>query len=238
MKTSKSRKCWWKRLRSLQSDLAHCLRQPGSDKKAVRLNTITNALRGLAGSEPEILHVQLPGLEEQLEAMGRTSATTPVGDSLIDALCSRVEAEDQHCNFLLQEEQGAVEDRARDELKHASNPVDERVLRMAMETPPNRMKALLAVFKMLLQSPSIHRKVHSSYVRRCCKGVDPTEEECATIATLVELLRPYIPKRRLPESASRSQEEELPQGYTFKALPHVVTMAPFIILADATLHIS
>ncbi|KAG9070781.1 hypothetical protein KI688_008321 [Linnemannia hyalina] len=132
MKTSKSRKCWWKRLRSLQSDLAHCLRQPGSDKKAVRLNTITNALRGLAGSEPEILQLQLPGLEEQLEAMGRTSATTPVGDSLIDALCSRVEAEDQLCNFLLQEEQGAVEDRARDELKHASKPVDERVLRMGL----------------------------------------------------------------------------------------------------------
>ncbi|KAG9060714.1 hypothetical protein KI688_006851 [Linnemannia hyalina] len=68
--------------------------------KAVRLNTIINALRGLAESEPEIRHVQLPGLEEQLEAMGRTSATTPVGDSLIDALRSRVEAKDQHAKML------------------------------------------------------------------------------------------------------------------------------------------
>lgn len=86
--------------------------------------------------------------------------------------------------------------------------------------------------KMLLQSPSLERPVDAYYVERVCKGITPTAPECTTVATLVNILRPFVPKRQLPKSSSDSKTKENVGGYTFKAEAHVALRAPFLVLAN------
>ncbi|KAH7048613.1 hypothetical protein BKA57DRAFT_437797 [Linnemannia elongata] len=103
---------------------------------------------------------------------------------------------------------------------------------MSAETPADRIKGLHAVMKMLLQSPSLERPVDAYYVERVCKGITPTAPECTTVATLVNILRPFVPKRQLPKSSSDSKTKENIGGYTFKAEAHVALRAPFLVLAN------
>jgi hypothetical protein len=48
----------------------------------------------------------------------------------------------------------------------------------------------------------------------------------------VNVLRPFVPKRRLPRSSEDAKSKERVGGYTYKAEAHVALMAPFLVLAN------
>ncbi|KAF9944515.1 hypothetical protein BGZ72_002314, partial [Mortierella alpina] len=88
------------------------------------------------------------------------------------------------------------------------------------ETPAGSIRALKAVWKMLVESSAIQRGVNGKYVQSCLdKPEDFTLHECEVVARLVNAVRPYVPKR-----AANGK------------YPHSPALcAPLVLLADSVL---
>ena len=89
------------------------------------------------------------------------------------------------------------------------------------EPSRGRLRSLQAVLKTLLESPFIEKDVDSNWVRKTGHvNNDFTDFECKVVATLANLLRPYVPKRRSALQGS---------------VPHVALRAPLVLIANAVL---
>ncbi|KAF9968558.1 hypothetical protein BGZ70_002462 [Mortierella alpina] len=90
----------------------------------------------------------------------------------------------------------------------------------SQETPASSIRALKAVWKMLVESPAIKHDVDGEYVRGCLdKPEDFALHECHVVARLVNAVRPFVPKRA-------------PNGQ----YPHSPALcAPLVLLADSVL---
>ncbi|KAF9553486.1 hypothetical protein EC968_010446, partial [Mortierella alpina] len=87
-----------------------------------------------------------------------------------------------------------------------------------------QIRRLATVLRKLVHSPSIRHKVNKNYVRKSLlKNMDATDREVAVVRDLVNLLRPFAPKRVPVQSGLRD-----PTG-------HVVLSSPMVIIAQATL---
>ncbi|KAF8946740.1 hypothetical protein BGZ46_005697, partial [Entomortierella lignicola] len=97
------------------------------------------------------------------------------------------------------------------------------------EPPRSRLRSLQAVLKMLLESNCIEGEIDRSLVQRSSFGKnDFTTHECDVVAKLVNILRPYIPKRRPGRDGEKSQQ----------SIPHVALRAPLVLLANSVLRAS
>ncbi|KAF9553833.1 hypothetical protein EC968_010090, partial [Mortierella alpina] len=90
----------------------------------------------------------------------------------------------------------------------------------SQETSAGSIRALKAVWRMLVESPAIKHDVDGEYVQGCLdKPEDFTLYECGVVARLVNIVRPFVPKR---EAHGR--------------YPHSpVLCAPLVLLADSVL---
>jgi hypothetical protein len=79
---------------------------------------------------------------------------------------------------------------------------------------------------MLIESPKIRYDIDWKWVKKSgFKGNDFTENECRVVADLANLLRPFIPKRRLRSDGKGYQDP----------LAHVALQAPIVLIANSVL---
>ncbi|KAF9109795.1 hypothetical protein BGX30_008230, partial [Mortierella sp. GBA39] len=202
-----------------------------SKERETRLAVLTQAIRQLITSEPTPTQGnRLKPLDEEFSKSIKPSTTAALEVELEDILIARIAADEAN-DWLAKEYLQHEEDRLTALLDKDCH-VSSKAKRMNAETPADRITGLHAVMKMLLQSPSLERPVDACYVQRVCKGIKPTTAECTTVATLVNLLRPFVPKRRLPRSSKDMKTGERVGGYTYKAEAHMALRAPFLVLAN------
>ncbi|KAG0195231.1 hypothetical protein BGX28_001901 [Mortierella sp. GBA30] len=89
-----------------------------------------------------------------------------------------------------------------------------------------RIRALIAVLKMLVQSPSIQYDITPGYVKNnAFRKEDFEDYECQVVAHLANIFRPYIPKRWMNPTTSTLQD----------SIEHVTLRAPFAVIANTIL---
>ncbi|KAF9079434.1 hypothetical protein BGX27_006453, partial [Mortierella sp. AM989] len=103
---------------------------------------------------------------------------------------------------------------------------DEVEDQVTKEPSRERLRALQAVLKLLLESPHIHEVVDANWVRKTSHvKSDFTDSECEVVALLANALRPYVPhKRKTPDSSALQ-----------KAIPHIALRAPLVLIANSVM---
>ena len=98
----------------------------------------------------------------------------------------------------------------------------------ANESSARTIKALVAISKKLVQEPSTAQSppIDVAAVRAACfRPTDFQQHECQEVANIVNILRPYVPKRRLDPQTNRSKA----------SLPLIALRAPFVLIANTIL---
>ena len=87
-----------------------------------------------------------------------------------------------------------------------------------------QIRRLATVLKTLVHSPAIEHKINKNYVRKSLlKNMDATDRELVVVRDLVNLLRPFAPKRVATKSGHKNHTD------------HVILSAPMVLIAQATL---
>ncbi|KAK3828311.1 MAG: hypothetical protein J3Q66DRAFT_306632 [Benniella sp.] len=114
-------------------------------------------------------------------------------------------------------------------LEDAQDDDEEEKLKASNSAEPSksRLRALQAVLRTLVESPSIEHTVTVEWVRKSSFRYDEfTHEECLLVAKLANSLRPFIPKRRAREDG---------QGRYQESIAHVSLRAPLVMIANSIL---
>ncbi|KAF9987644.1 hypothetical protein BGZ75_000291 [Mortierella antarctica] len=96
------------------------------------------------------------------------------------------------------------------------------------ETSARKIKALVAISKKLVQEPVTAQSppIDVAAVQAACfRPTDFQQHEYQAVADLVNILRPYVPKRRVDPQTNRSKA----------SLPHIALRAPFVLIANTIL---
>ncbi|KAF9965257.1 hypothetical protein BGZ70_005155 [Mortierella alpina] len=87
-----------------------------------------------------------------------------------------------------------------------------------------QIRRLATVLKTLVHSPAITHKINKNYVKKSLlKNMDATDRELVVVHDLVNVLRPFAPKRVATTSGHRNHTD------------HVILSAPMVLIAQATL---
>jgi len=100
----------------------------------------------------------------------------------------------------------------------------------SQDKEPSRatLNSLQVLTRTLLESPFIYGDIDGPYVKASAyKGNKFTERHCQVVAEIVNLLRPYVPKRRPNPDQSGNK--------TLQPIAHVTLSAPIVIIANAVL---
>ncbi|KAF9344070.1 hypothetical protein BGX34_006019, partial [Mortierella sp. NVP85] len=96
------------------------------------------------------------------------------------------------------------------------------------EPSRKKLKSMQGLLKVLLESPSLqNNSISWKYVQQSAfVGSDFTQAQCEVIARIVNILRPYVPKRQVNEGPGRK---------TKAPMAHVALRAPLVMIANAVL---
>lgn len=109
------------------------------------------------------------------------------------------------------------------EVKEGETATIGEAVKEQKEPNRQRLRALQAVLRMLLESPNIQETINSKWVRESgFAKEDFTDRECEVVAQLANTLRPYVPRVK--------QDDE---GRTIKPPAHVALRVPFVSIANS-----
>ncbi|KAF9436325.1 hypothetical protein BGZ76_004286 [Entomortierella beljakovae] len=105
--------------------------------------------------------------------------------------------------------------------------IEDQIANHTLREPSRaRLKAIQAILKTLLESPSIESDIDSNWVRKTSiKGDELTDAKCQVIVSLANILCPYIPKNQ-PNSTGPGYKD---------AVPHVALRVLLVILVNSVL---
>ncbi|KAF9965940.1 hypothetical protein BGZ70_003732 [Mortierella alpina] len=225
-----SRSSWQLRVRQLCDEVADLLSKGNSNEH--RFAAIRGRLHALQQEEPIPIVKSLPPLEQQLqESESRGAGQGPLnGNDDTGLACNTILAVEDPDQLL-----GETEDDDEDEDEDDDGrEVEESEIVTVSEASPGpaqkepsrqRLRALQAVLKMLLESPSIQENINSKWVRASgFAKEDFTKRECEVVAYLANTLRPYVPKVKQDD-----------QGRTIRPPAHVALRASFVLIANSVL---
>ncbi|KAG0311651.1 hypothetical protein BGZ99_009999, partial [Dissophora globulifera] len=187
----------------------------------VRAQAILSQLYDLQQREPTAICGDLPDIEDQLarKTKGKSlDSAHSIGTSQTEL--SETSSDEQ----ALVDEFADLDDIGDLDDFEDTGEVDGDLSGSKESTRP-QLLALEKVLKMLLGSPALTNPVDGNYVAKCThKGKVFTSRECNVVAYLANVLRPFVPKRRIGES-----------GRTVAPLGHVALRAPVVMIANAVL---
>jgi len=211
------RKLWMWRVKRLTDQLAEAIQKERSDDA---VGIILRRLAKLKEDEPvrpeegkgrilpleDQIHLFEAGTVESEEEMGST--LEGLSNELFEAGVDDGDMEDSDDDDVDPSE--AEGDQTAD-VEHRSVPE-------LKEPSRAHLRSLQAVLKTLLESPFISEKVTANWVRKTGHvNNNFTDKECEVVATLVDILRPFVPKR---------------QSSTKGSLAHVALRAPVVYIAN------
>lgn len=206
---------WRSRVRALCDELSDALQGKGNGvngKRAeYRMALITKKLRDLQASEPTPKNFRIQPLDERILSVANTCDYGTLDLDEYDGDLDAYYSDDEND----EEDEGGNDDT----LPEVNKAVEK-------DSTSKRIRALKAVAKMLLESPSINHNVSALYVGSCAfKDTTFTKRECEVVAMIVNTLGPFIPKRRPKSDGPGTQE----------SIPHVALRAPFAFIANTIL---
>ncbi|KAF9279281.1 hypothetical protein BGZ68_008027, partial [Mortierella alpina] len=163
------------------------------EKRTRRWSVITACISKQLRCKPAVTPKDLPGIEEQLQQLKGQDSDTAMDESAEP--CVPKDPEDQ-------DERGVDDDL--DNLGDSDETDDDEedsedssVQASEKETPAARIRALLAIAKMLVQSDSVTTDVDIAWVRRSSfRRTQFTDKECQAVVDIVNAFRAYVPSVR------------------------------------------
>ncbi|KAG0317131.1 hypothetical protein BGZ99_006503, partial [Dissophora globulifera] len=212
-----SRSLWKWRMSRLCDELAGMM----DVGNPIRVQAVLGQLYDMQRREPTAICSDLPDLEDQLARKIKSKSldhAQSIGASQTEL--SEASSDEQ----ALVDEFADLDDLGDLDDFEDTGEVDGDPSGSKESTRP-QLLALEKVLKMLLESPALTDPVDGNYVAKCAhKGKVFTSKECNVVAYLANVLRPFVPKRRIGES-----------GRTVAPLGHVALRAPVVMIANAVL---
>jgi hypothetical protein len=189
-------KLWSWKIKRLMDQLAEAVRKGRSEGG---VGIILRRLAELAEIKPAGRQGGFLALEDQLD---QADASRPASDTLFEG------DDDDDDDSLTEGEDVSV----------SGLSVEAPAVK---EPSAARLRSLQVVLKTLLETPFIASRVTANWVRKTAYvRCDFTDRECQVVATLANLLRPYVPKRRTDAQGS---------------VPHITLRAPLVVIANTLL---
>jgi hypothetical protein len=214
---SRRRKLWIWRVKRLTDQLAEAIQKERSGDAITIILQRLAKLKQDEPSRPEEEKGRIPPLKDQLRLSeaDKVESEEEMGDFL-DGLSMHVQDELFEAGVDDDDICGNDDDDLSETEDAQTADIDVPKLK---EPSRAHLRSLQAVFKTLLESPFLHEKVDASWVRKTGHVNNKfTDKECHVVATLVNTLRPYVPKR---------------QSSTQGSLAHVALRAPVVYIANA-----
>ncbi|KAG0001545.1 hypothetical protein BGZ65_003391 [Modicella reniformis] len=219
-----TRKRWLSRMKDLCDELSDSLRgkhNGGNGRRAAyRMEAITRTLYHLQTNEPAPRNFRILPLDEHIVPVtdDEDTAASDTRDSA-EAHVSNETFDLGDCGDDL-DDYDDYEDDDDVALDAESNVTAEK------DSTSKRLRALQAVTKMLIESPSIHQEVTPSYVgAHAFKETSFTPKEYEVVVMIVNSLGLFVPKRQPKSDESGTQE----------SIPHVALRSPLAFIANTIL---
>ncbi|KAF9951037.1 hypothetical protein BGZ65_006228 [Modicella reniformis] len=189
------------------------------EKLNSRIQAIMIQLSRLNDQKPETVVKKIPPLEQQLREQVMSNDNSSSSNNAIVEFTAPLEGLEDGLDADDDDHDDDYDDDYEDDIDVQDDTTKK-------EPSRSRLKALQAVLRMLLESPTINRKITKDYVKRSgFIGNDFSENECQVVADIANALRPYVPKRRASASGSKTQDP----------IAHVALRAPLVIIANTIL---